>query len=548
MNYSRLAKVVLAEMDQVKPLWEWLSRRIMPRVTDAIRQVDPSMSRKRDLIDVAAESALMLAAAYYSYITPAGQQWVSFSGDKNDDRYERWFGKASETTLAEMSRSNFYAQAHECYISSVIFGSALMLIEDEGGGRCFYRSIPIGTYGWTENHKGDIQTVARRFEYTADQAAGRFGLEALPPRVQQAHAREESRFTEKFAFIHLVTPRDGYTAGNGLPSSPMELPFASVYMLEGEEYHVVEESGYPEFPYMCSRFLRWPGSVWGYPPACKCLTALASVGKIDNNMDLLSDLAAFPRILKLAEQVGEIDFRAGGQTVISREAAAAGLPKEWGTQGRYDVGQDRIREKEDKIRSAFYVPFLQPISNKEQQMTATEVRALQEEQALSFSPAFAQFVTDLNPLLYRVFSIMYRAGRYNSEKHTQPEGLKVMANDGTDNYSIAMPQVSMHGKISQALEQSQTSGLHSFLMVLQTYLQATGDQQALDYFDRGKAIKHIYLSTGAPEDILLTDDQVAQARAAQAQQQEAMMQSQMALQQAQAANQAAQAQTNKIPT
>ena len=54
----------------------------------------------------------------------------------------------------------------------------------------------------------------------------------------------------------------------------------------------------------------------------------------------LGQTKAYPRLFLLAEQYGEVDLRAGGRTVISPEAAELGLPREWGTQGQYDIGLD----------------------------------------------------------------------------------------------------------------------------------------------------------------------------------------------------------------
>ncbi len=535
--FERVARSLLDEMESIRPLWTWLAKRIMPSLLDAIKECEPNVKPRRDIVDVAAESMHGLAAAHYSYITPAGQAWFAFRGEEQEDIYKRWFSKASETSLGGLGRSNFYSEMHEGYLSRVAFGTALVLTEPKpDGSGVIFRSIPIASYGMAEDADGVINTVARRFEYSAAQAVARFGYKALPDSVTRAYDRADSRYIDKFKFIHLVMPRDSYTNGNGVAKSDAtQMAFISAYLYEGDSCVIVEEGGYEEFPYMATRFEKWPGTVWGFPPALKCMSSLSSVSKMENNMDILSDLAAFPRIMKLAEQVGEIDFRAGGQTVISPQAAQMGLPREWGTSGRYDVGKDRIAEKEQKIRAAFFVPFLQPITQRSVQMTATEVRALQDEQAFSFSPTFAMFSNDISVLLYRVFSILYRQGAFNSVKATQPPSLKVRDNDGTDHFKLAMPKVHLLGRIAQTLEQSQKAGLEYFFQMLGGYIQMTGDQSALDYLDSGKAIKMLYLSTGAPDDILLTDADVQQLRAERAANEQAMAQ-------AQAANQAAAAQ------
>ncbi len=226
-------------------------------------------------------------------------------------------------------------------------------------------------------------------------------------------------------------------------------------------------------------------------------------------------------------QVCEIDFRAGGQTIVSEVAAQLGFPREWGTGGQYNVGKDRIEAKEQQIKRAFYVPFLNVISSVERTMTATEVQARQEEQALSFSPTFSQFTSELNVLLYRIFAILFRQGKFNAPDVMQPQKLKVNADDGTENFGVAVPQVHYMGRISQAIEKSQRIGLESLMETLGGFVHQTGDSSAVDYVDTGKAVKHIFDTSGAPTDVLRSDEEVAQIRAAREQMQMAQLQAEV---------------------
>lgn len=50
--------------------------------------------------------------------------------------------------------------------------------------------------------------------------------------------------------------------------------------------------------------------------------AIQQVQFLNRILDTLGEVAAFPRILELANQIGEVDLRAGGRTVITPEAAS----------------------------------------------------------------------------------------------------------------------------------------------------------------------------------------------------------------------------------
>ncbi len=553
-EYHRLALSLLDSADKFKPIWNWLAARVMPRTQDVINGLAASADKK-DLSSVASESMHTLAAAHSNYITPSTQTWFKFVPRNKQEAatYEKWYSNASEVCLQELARSNFYTEVQECYLNRVLYGTALMLCEVKRGGGLKFKNIPVGTFGIAENSDGVIDTVCRRFKLSAHAAVDQWAKRDargnivsygnLPTEIQRAYERPEDRYKEEeFSFLHLVMPRTSCTlhnAGEGLrdengKSLPTLIPakkraFASIYLFDGRDYPVLEEGGYEEFPYLATRFLKWPGTVWGYAPALKCKSALDSLMKLENNMDILADLAAFPRILKLAEQVGEIDFRAGGQTVVSQVAAEMGYPKEWGTQGRYDVGKDRIEAKEKQILSAFHIPFLLTITTADRpQMTATEVTARQEEQALSFSPTMSQFSSDFSPFLYRIFAVSFRQGLFNAADNFQPDKLLVRAEGGAENYSVAIPQVHYMGRINQAIEKSQRQGIESILQTIQEFVHATGDVSVLDYLDLGKAFKYCFKATSAPADVLVDDKVVIQKRTAREKLAMAQAQMQMA--------------------
>lgn len=288
---------------------------------------------------------------------------------------------------------------------------------------------------------------------------------------------------------------------------------------------------------MVTRFLSWgEGTVWGYPPALNCAEDLRGLVRVEKTLDLLADLSVFPRVFQDAEQVGDIDFRPGGRTVVDREVNHLGLPREWGSQGRYDVGVERIRMAEERIRMAFYVPFLQPITHLEPGVTATEVMARQEEQALSFSSTFARYVADLNALMGRVFACLWRQGKFEMAGAKVPVEYAVRGvNDGQ---LLRVPEVAYHGKLAQTIERAQAQSLDYTVQQAASYGQL--DPQALDYIDLGRAVRHQFVAQGAPSEVFRSEEEVEQLRMQR--QQEAMLQQQLAA--AQGMNQESQAYRN----
>ena len=166
-----------------------------------------------------------------------------------------------------------------------------------------------------------------------------------------------------------------------------------------------------EFPYLVTRFLKWETARTGWLPAGWFFRHPA--GAVPEPYSGHAGRGSrLPRILELASQIGEVDLRAGGRTVITPEAASLHLPREWATQGRYDIGMDRLAQKQEAIKRAYYLPMLELWSGHHGSMTATEVMARENERVLMFSPSFTLFVSDLYSTMARIFSLPVPHGQF----------------------------------------------------------------------------------------------------------------------------------------
>lgn len=543
LDYRRLAESVMQSMDEMRPIWDWLAKRIMPRQADVLNWVSaPATKRKAEHTSAAAEACSTLASSFNTYITPSGQKWCKFVTPDSfaSEKHEIWYSHATDVTLDELARSKFYAEKYEMDLDRCLFGTGCLFCDGWHNDKLHFRHIPIGTYGIAENADRDVDTLCRSFQYTAHQAVSRFGAKNLPPDILRAYERPQDRLTKKFEFWHLVTPRREYTLPNGEQSvSPRNRRYASIYLYASGNRPIVEESGYHEFPFLVTRFLNWGNNVWGYPPAYKCFDELNRNVKLDRAQDILTDLQVYPRILQAAEQVGEIDFRAGGRTVVDASLEPSNLPREWLTGGRIESALERQAAIERRLQAAFYVPCLQVISTIDREMTAAEVHARQEEKIVACSPTYSLYCSDISTLMTRVFAVLYRVGKYNTTKATQPPELRVPTADG-EHFGIRTPKITYHGKINQAINQAEKSSLDYALMSIGNYINLTGDPSCLDIVDTDKLVRYTLDNAGSPSEIYRTSAEVQGVRKKRDEERSAALQHQLA----QAANQGAQALKN----
>lgn len=536
---SRMARAVFVQQDEMRDVWEWLADKIMPRKSAVLRRVK-AREFMREHCCTAASALGVLVSGFMNQVMPSGQMWFRFEhgGLDKSKKHTAWYQNANEVTYRALASSQFYYVMHEAHTDRCLFGTCCAFCEWTKGSGLTFHHVPVGSFGFQRNKDGRVDTLARKFRYTPAQAVKAWGYDKVPEMVRKSYNRERERFTREFEFMHFVTPRETYSPGNAMKDLPPEkLPYVSAYLFCGGTWPVIEVGGYHEFPYFVSVFLPWEG-IWGYAPGLQVMDEIGSLMLSERHLDELGALAVYPRTFIDAEQDGDIDYRAGSQTVIDRNVAGMNLPREWGTSGRYDVGVDRVERADKKIQEAFFVPFLHAVSSVDRQMTATEVMARQREQVLSISATFTLFVHDFNGFLARIFAELWRNGAYNTQKAAQPQDLVVTTSVGDAN--LMAPEVVYLGLIAQCVELAQKQSLDYGLQSAANWLQVTGDASAMDLIDSSKVIEWVFRTSGAPAEVFRPEAEVEKLRT---QRQDAMAR-QAELEMAQVAAQGSQAVAN----
>ncbi len=484
-----------------EPWWETLRHYVMPSRLEEGREV-PDADGKSLSDTTAVEACQKLASAHMSYMTPSNELWFKWSSPNPEagDEAESWYNRCSEIANRELALSNFYTELHECFLDRVGLGTGCLYAGTSRGGRLLFRHIPCGQFVCAENDEGAIDTVMREFCFTPQQAASQFGEKALGPHARSLLAKGGRTHEAQLRFVHAVRPRERRNRRGG---SARDMAFESIYY-SLDDNCVVEEGGYREMPYMVTRFLKWGTGSYGLAPARLVYPDIRQAQFLNRILDMLGEVAAFPRILELANQVGEVDLRAGGRTLINPESASLGYPREWATQGRYDVGMDRLRQKQDAINRAFFVPMLELWSERKQAMTASEVYARENERVMLFSPSFTLFACDFQPFMERIFALLFRLGRF-----PQPPS-SVMQRDRRGELSVAEPHVVYQGRIAMVMRRIQSEGLERSFIRLQ---QLAGMEPAVaDHVDLERAFRLAARLEGVPEGVLRPERAVKHLR------------------------------------
>ena len=527
---KRVCEALFAQYDNcARADVEQMQRLLSPRAAAKGKLSERSLSYTHS--PIARKACDVLVSAHSTYITPSGQKWFNIrSRDrtktpwKAKDSVAQWFSKTTEIMSNELSESNFYTVIQEVYTDRCQVGTGAAFIGGTDTEPLYFIHVPMGTFAIAENNRQRVDTLVRRFSFTAQQAVEEWGVENLPEKVLGDLQDPARRYTQRRTYLHLVRPR--IKSRKGIQDIPESLREYEGFYMDEDSYSVIKEEGYFEFPYLVTRFIRGNDSPYGEPPGLPVAPTIQQLMKLERLMDAVGEKAAYPPIVQLASQNQQVDMRAGAITTVDLQAAQLGYPRELGSQSRYDVGLERIKDKQEIVRGAYHVDMLNAISMIERQMTATEINAREAEKVLAFSPSFTQFIGDMQQAMRRIMSILFRQNKL--PKDGVPAELFTLSPDGRP--MMLNPNVSYMGKIAQAVERVQQRGTNQVVEAAILFDQGVGSRVMTKMFKPREIMRGWIEANGAPCDIMLDDseweDLMRKEQFAAEQQQEAISQQQ----------------------
>lgn len=539
-NDSRDYKVCRALLGQRWRFNDWrgIAKHVMPLLIPDSNLQDVADDGLADVVvQRAKDNVLKLAGVCASMVTERGLNWFYYKSNDKDAAAdaEDWFTKATQVVQDAIEQSNFYTEQHSAVVDRIVTGTGLMLIEPDELRTLVFVHVPAGTYAIAENDQQEVDTVVRTFKFTPHQAALKWGLEKLSEKMRKSYESADERYSRQFEIWHLVEPRDVADMGNvpadkSVGMNPLLMSWRSVYM-EADSRHVIHEDGYYEFPYLCSRFVTLAGSPYGLSALYGLEDTLRKIIRLEGSIVDAAEAAAMPRLLTSADMVEDICLEAGGITVVTPQAAAAGLPREWATVVDYRSGKELLAEKEAELDKALFIDAIQVLAPVERQMSATEAQLRTNEKVQTFAPTFSQYVADLRRPMERIFAICYRAGLFPQNYVPRSLLSPTEASKGSM-YRLNAPTPAYIGRMAKALENNKVRGVQSILELAGQMVQLSGDGGWLGAIKPGRVMHFLGRELNVPvecmEKLEVVEQREEDARVAAAQQQQAQMAQMMA--------------------
>jgi hypothetical protein len=497
--------------------WQEVADYMLPRKSDINRERSKGDKRNIQIFDSTAVHSLeLLSSSLHGMLTSQANRWFQLRYKEailNDsDEAKEWLEDAMDKMYIAFARSNFQQEVFEAYHDLIAFGTSCLFIEEDQDDIIRFSSRHIKEIYITENEKGFVDTMYRKFKMTAKAALERFGKDSVS---RDLLVKFQKTPFDDIELVHVVKPR---SIIDPRKLDKKNMPFQSVYM-EFETGHIISIGGFREFPYVVPRYLKASNEIYGRSPG---MNSLADV-KVLNKMVEVSMKAAQKQvdppllvpddamILPIRTAPGSLNYyRSGSRDRIEALNIGANNP----------LGLNMEDQRRRAISRTFHVDQL--LIQENRTMTATEVMQRNQEKMKILGPVIGRLQQELlQPLITRVFNIMLRTKQFLPA----PEAL---TNQEVDIEYVSPVAIAQKG-----------SQLESIMRGLELFGSISNIAPVTDYIDENGLVKQIINILGLPAKMIKSDKQVEEVRAVRQEQQAAQAQMQMEMMQSEQAKNAA---------
>jgi len=507
------AKTAMARWDELKSDrgdfeadWEDIARLIRPQ-RGGFKSGDHSTRRMEKPLSSAPIIAQQnLASGLYGTLTNPANKWFGVkTGDdelNNSKEMGMWLDTVGKRLLASFrpSMSPFYDATIQLFSDVCAFGNSVQydeLIAEER--KIMDQTLSLAEVVWDIDAWGRVVELVRKFKLTPKAAAKMFGLDNLPPKIQDLYNKSSK---DKVWFYHHVLPNDDY---RDKALGPRGKKFLSHYATE-IECAIVRVRGYKNMPFHAPRWEVESGMTCGTGPGFVALASSRVLQRMDDATLRAAQHAADPTKLAPDRDTWALSgkMRPGGMIYGGVDARGNPLIRNMESTGNINLTLAEKEQKVSEIRDAFNWSLMNLAGRTG--MTATEVMTIQEERQRLMAPHLGRIQHEfLRPKVERRFEMLWTAGQLPPPP-PEAAGMELQIDYLS---AAAMAQKSAEGT--------------SVVRILQDLAPlAQIDPRAMDRINMDGAVEALHEARGAPSGILVSReeaDKKAQARNAAQQEQ-----------------------------
>jgi len=503
--------------------WQEIAELMAPRSGGITSKSNlPSTSREGMLFDTTAGDSLqIMAGGLMSWMMPANEPWFGFEPTRelrSSDRVKKWTQECSELAREYLSNSSYYTEAHEDLLAHCGFGTSALYFALEDGALRF-EHLPTGSYCIEENRFGVVDVLFREFEWTVEESAKFFGEESLSQKSREA-LKDDKRKLGKIKILHAAYPRTERPSDEISRMADWGKAFASCYV-EIAEKNILRESGFDSFPFSVGRYLKWTAlegkTAYGYGPGFAALPDTRQINFLQMMMDCEAEKRVRPAMIADARMEGDIVLSAGGITYIEQGMFE---PKPISVGGDYNVGQDRVKMRQDAIRAKFHAQLFNMFEGLDGVRTATEINERAAEKITAITPAFSRDANEKRtPMLQALFGMWMESGMMPAPP---PEAIQRISEFVG---IVPNPVITFSSRLALAIKSLRNIDADRHIQRIMAIAQMR--PEVMEPFDWIKWARGSARDAGVPTDYILDEEVMAQNMQAKAQAAAAQAQMQM---------------------
>lgn len=449
------------------------------------------------------DAAQTLTSQLFSGLVSPGTKWFHFVPEDSktvlDKQAQTYLETLSQRVLNVFAGtgSNFSGQIHEALMSMVVFGPSSIFVENNFGTDISFHSLPLSQIYIGENNKHQIDSIVRCFKFTAKQAVQAWGKKVHAKILKAYHDNPE----EVFEFVQC--------SWENKKSKSNKDKYVSYYV-DIANQHIIQTRYKAYFEFVTARWAKFAGELYGHGQGKLAQTVMRGITHIRlenlkslefaNNpvMFTADDGVLIPETIRPGSQVPGAISSMDGQRRIEM----------WTPGANNQAGIQMFQQEIGLLQSLFFLDKI-ALPRDATRRTAFETAAIQQEQIRFLAPFISRIENELlKPLTEVVMTMLTENGEFEDA----PESIKDMD-----------LKVEFLSPLARLMKMEDVRAEQQFLQTVLPVLQFDPNQAAKIRFE--KVIEDAQKGTGAPADILRSDEEmqaIAQQQQAQAQQQNQM--------------------------
>lgn len=398
--------------NEIKGDLQELAEHFYPRSVRFLTQEVNKTNKKRNtkILDSTAITAVRnFSSGMMSGATSPAQNWFKFKirnyNMENDHEVKTWCCQVEKLTRDVFNSSKIYSCLPIVFKQLSVFGFSTLALESDYEDIFTVRVLPIGSYRYAKDHKGDVDTFSREYSETAKNIVSQFGINNVSGAVKKAFEKSPQTL---FDVVHIVMPNPNFDTTKKWAKNKK---FISVYYEKGDkENKLLSESGFDRFPYIV-----FESEVNGedvYPSDCPAINALPDTKQLST---MVKEYAKAIKKIVSPPLKGPAKFKDRTISTLPDSFIEDVDGNDAGVRPVHEVNprvmelSQEIEKMKSTIKEHFYNDLFAMILNTaERGRTATEVNELKEEKMVLLSPLLEQIHTGLKNLISWVFSEFIR--------------------------------------------------------------------------------------------------------------------------------------------